>query len=54
VQALVVDVARVIAPVAAGTLVAAVGYRPMLVVVMVCSAFGVLALLVADRHRADG
>jgi MFS family permease len=51
VQALVVDVGRVVAPVAAGALITATGgYRAMLVAVMVCSAFAAVALVVADRH----
>jgi MFS family permease len=50
VQALVVDVGRVIAPVAAGWLIGSAGYRAMLLAVIVCSAFAALALLVADRE----
>lgn len=49
VQALVVDVGRVIAPVAAGALIAWTGgYRSMLVAVMACSAFASWSLVMAD------
>jgi predicted MFS family arabinose efflux permease len=55
VQALVVDVGRVIAPVAAGWLIASAGYRAMLFAVMTCSAFASWALLMADlAETADG
>ena len=51
VQALVVDVGRVVAPVSAGWLIAATGgYRSMLVAVMACSAFAAWALVMADRQ----
>jgi MFS family permease len=50
VQALVVDVGRVLAPVVAGALIGWTGsYTLMLVVVMACSAFAAVALLLADR-----
>lgn len=49
VQALVVDVGRVIAPVAAGALISWTGgYRAMLFVVMGCSAFAAAALFLSD------
>lgn len=51
VQALVVDVGRVLAPVAAGALITWTGgYRAMLVAVMACSAFAAVSLTAADRH----
>ena len=49
VQALVVDVGRIVAPVAAGALVTWSGYRSMLVAVMACSAIAAVALVAADR-----
>jgi MFS family permease len=50
-QALVVDVGRVIAPVAGGAIIASSGgYRAMLGAVMACSAFAAVALVFADRH----
>lgn len=49
VQALIVDVGRVIAPVAAGALISWTGgYRAMLLVVIACSAFAATALLLSD------
>lgn len=52
VQAMVVDVGRVVAPVAAGWLITRTGgYRSMLVAVMACSAFAAWALVMADRHE---
>jgi MFS family permease len=49
VQALIVDVGRVIAPVSAGWLIAATGdYRSMLIAVMACSGFASWALVMAD------
>lgn len=50
VQAMIVDVGRVLAPVSAGALITWThGYRSMLVAVMACSAFAAWALLMADR-----
>jgi len=49
VQALVVDIGRVIAPVSAGALITWTGgYRSMLVAVMACSGFAAWALVMAD------
>lgn len=50
VQALIVDVGRVLAPVAAGALITYLGYRAMLVAVMACSAIAAYSLTAADRH----
>jgi len=51
VQAMVIDVGRVAAPVAVGALIAWTGgYAVMLVVVVASSAFAALALLVCDRR----
>jgi MFS family permease len=50
VQAMVVDIGRVAAPVAVGALITWTGgYAVMLAVVIACSAFAALALLVCDR-----
>jgi MFS family permease len=52
VQALVVDVGRIVAPVGAGALIGWTGgYGAMLAAVMVCSGVAALSLLVADRHH---
>jgi MFS family permease len=52
VQALVVDVGRILAPVGAGALIGATGdYDAMLAAVMVCSGVASLSLVVADRHH---
>lgn len=49
VQALVVDVGRVIAPVGAGALISWTGgYRTMLFVVIGCSAFAAMSLFLSD------
>lgn len=54
VQALVVDVGRIVAPVGAGALIGWTGgYGAMLAVVMVCSGVAALSLLVADRHHGS-
>jgi MFS family permease len=55
VQALVVDVGRVIAPVAAGAIITWTGgYAAMLVTVIACSAFAATSLVVADRRTPVG
>jgi MFS family permease len=52
VQALVVDVGRIVAPAGAGALISATGgYGAMLAAVMAGSAAAALALVVADRHH---
>jgi MFS family permease len=52
VQALVVDVGRIVAPVGAGALIGWTGgYGAMLAAVMVCSGVAALSLVVADRHH---
>jgi MFS family permease len=54
VQALVVDVGRIVAPVGAGALIGWTGgYGAMLAAVMVCSGIAALSLLVADRHHGS-
>lgn len=54
VQALVVDVGRIVAPVGAGALIGWTGgYGAMLAAVMVCSGVAALSLLVADRHHGS-
>lgn len=55
VQALVVDVGRVIAPVAAGALISWTGgYRAMLLAVIGCSAFASASLFIADGSTGRG
>ena len=50
VQALIVDVGRVIAPVAAGALISSAGgYRAMLLAVIACSALAAASLFIADE-----
>jgi MFS family permease len=51
VQALIVDVGRVLAPIAAGALISWTGgYRAMLLAVIACSAVAAVSLFLADRH----
>jgi MFS family permease len=53
VQAMVIDIGRVAAPVVMGALIAWTGgYAVMLAVVVTCSAFAAVALLACDRHEA--
>jgi MFS family permease len=54
VQALVTDVGRVIAPVAAGALITWTGgYTAMLVAIIGCAALAAVSLLMADANAAD-
>ena len=51
VQAMVIDIGRIAAPIAVGALITWTdSYAAMLVVVIACSAFSSLALVVCDRN----